>query len=63
MVLFLTLGLSLAVGLAVIDDRLYRRTDLDRLGVAVLAVIPTAVQVKRRSKTKRIPKLDKGGPE
>lgn len=63
MVLFLTLGLSLAVGLAVIDDRLYRRADLDRLGVAVLAVIPTAVQVKRRSRTKRIPKLDKGGPE
>ena len=63
MVLFLTLGLSLAVGLAVIDDRLYRRADLDRLGVAVLAVIPTAIQVKRRSKTNRIPKLDKGGPE
>ena len=63
MVLFLTLGLSLAVGLAVIDDRLYRRADLDRLGVAVLAVIPTATQVKRRSKTRRIPKLDKGGPE
>jgi uncharacterized protein involved in exopolysaccharide biosynthesis len=63
MVLFLTLGLSLAVGLAVIDDRLYRRADLDRLGVAVLAVIPTAIHVKRRSKTKRIPKLDKGGPE
>jgi len=27
MVLFVTLGLSLAVGLAVIDDRLYRRAD------------------------------------
>jgi len=63
MVLFLGLGLSLAVGLAVIDDRLYRRADLDRLGVAVLAVIPSAIQVKRRSKTRRIPKLDKGGPE
>jgi len=39
MVLFVTLGLSLAVGLAVIDDRLYRRADLERLGVAVLSVI------------------------
>ncbi len=40
MVLFLGLGLGLAVGLAVIDDRLYRRSDLDQLGIAVLAVIP-----------------------
>ncbi len=40
MVLFLALGLGLAVGLAVIDDRLYRRSDLDQLGIAVLAVIP-----------------------
>ncbi|MBC7974592.1 MAG: hypothetical protein H7138_06360 [Myxococcales bacterium] len=40
MILFLSLGLSLAVGLAVIDDRLYRRVDIDSLGIAVLAVIP-----------------------
>jgi uncharacterized protein involved in exopolysaccharide biosynthesis len=40
MVLFLSLGLALAVALAVIDDRLYRRVDLDQLGIAVLGVIP-----------------------
>jgi uncharacterized protein involved in exopolysaccharide biosynthesis len=48
MVLFVTLGLSLAVALAVIDDRLYRRVDLEQLGVAVLAVIPPAIQLKRK---------------
>jgi capsular polysaccharide biosynthesis protein len=42
LVLFLTLGGALAVGLAVIDDRLYRSTDIDQLGLAVLAVIPPA---------------------
>ncbi|TMQ07533.1 MAG: hypothetical protein E6J90_43165 [Deltaproteobacteria bacterium] len=55
MILFLTLGLSFAVGLAVIDDRLYRRADLDQLGISVLAVIPPPVararKVKRRPKT------------
>lgn len=51
MVLFLSLGVSLAVGLAVIDDRLYRRADLDQLGIAVLAVIPKArLQPHRRRK-------------
>jgi uncharacterized protein involved in exopolysaccharide biosynthesis len=40
MVLFLSLGVGLAIGMAVIDDRLYRRADLDQLGIAVLAVIP-----------------------
>jgi uncharacterized protein involved in exopolysaccharide biosynthesis len=53
MILFLTLGLSLAIGLAVIDDRLYRRADLERLGVTVLAVIPPAIHIpksKRRAK-------------
>lgn len=40
MILFLALGTGLAIGLAVIDDRLYRRADIDQLGVAVLAVIP-----------------------
>jgi uncharacterized protein involved in exopolysaccharide biosynthesis len=38
--LFLALGTGLALGLAVIDDRLYRRSDLEELGLAVLAVIP-----------------------
>jgi len=49
MVLFLTLGLSLAVALAVIDDRLYRRVDLDHLGVAVLAVIPPFAPPRRKA--------------
>jgi uncharacterized protein involved in exopolysaccharide biosynthesis len=40
MALFLTLGSGLAVGMAVIDDRVYRRTDLESLGVSVLGVIP-----------------------
>jgi uncharacterized protein involved in exopolysaccharide biosynthesis len=48
MALFLTLGLALAIGLAVIDDRLYRRADLDQLGIAVLAVIPRATVKQRR---------------
>ena len=53
MVLFLSLGLALAVGLAVIDDRLYRRTDLDQLGIAVLGIIPPAsVRAKSKSKSK-----------
>jgi uncharacterized protein involved in exopolysaccharide biosynthesis len=43
MVLFLSLGLTLAVGLALIDDRIYRRADIDQLGlIPVLAVIPPA---------------------
>ena len=46
--LFLSLGLSLAVGLAVIDDRLYRRVDLDALGIAVLAVIPPPVESRHK---------------
>jgi uncharacterized protein involved in exopolysaccharide biosynthesis len=36
----LALFLALGTGLAVIDDRLYRRSDLEELGLAVLAVIP-----------------------
>ena len=51
MALFLSLGLALAIGLAVIDDRLYRRADLDHLGIAVLAVIPPATA--RQNKRKR----------
>lgn len=52
MLLFVTLGLSLAVALAVIDDRLYRRVDLDQLGIPVLAVIPSATLHKARKKAK-----------
>ncbi|MBA3462050.1 MAG: hypothetical protein H0T46_18970 [Deltaproteobacteria bacterium] len=50
MVLFLSLGTALAVGLAVIDDRLYRRGDLDHLGIRVLAVIPKAQALPPRKK-------------
>lgn len=59
MILFLTLGLSLAVGLAVIDDRLYRRADLERLGVTVLAVIPPAIQVNHKNRKNRKPRTTK----
>ncbi|MGH9889054.1 MAG: hypothetical protein ACREBE_26210, partial [bacterium] len=52
MLLFITLGLSLAVALAVIDDRLYRRVDLDQLGIPVLAVIPPATLHKGSAKAK-----------
>jgi uncharacterized protein involved in exopolysaccharide biosynthesis len=48
LILFLSLGAGLAIGLAVIDDRLYRRGDIDVLGVAVLAVIPPAKVRSRR---------------
>ena len=50
MALFLMLGLAHAVGAAVIDDRLYRRADIDQLGVAVLAVIPAQAAPPRRRK-------------
>ena len=51
--LFLTLGLGMAIGLAVIDDRLYRRVDLDQVGIAVLAVIPPGPPGRRRGKHRR----------
>ena len=47
MMLFLTLGLALSIGLAVIDDRIYRRTDLDSFGINVLAVIPPLTPAER----------------
>lgn len=53
MLLFVSLGLALAIGLAVIDDRLYRRADLDHLGVAVLAVIPVATARQSRKQKAR----------
>ena len=52
MVLFVSLGLALALGLAVIDDRLYRRADLDQLGIAVLGVIPPASKSARHGKSR-----------
>ena len=48
---FAGLGVVLALGLALIDDRIYRRYDLQRLGVApVLVVVPAE---KRRSRRGR----------
>jgi uncharacterized protein involved in exopolysaccharide biosynthesis len=47
---FASLGLALALGLALIDDRIYRRTDLDRLGFApVLIVVPHDRKGRRRA--------------
>jgi uncharacterized protein involved in exopolysaccharide biosynthesis len=63
MVLFLSLGGSLAIGLAVIDDRLYRRADLDQLGIPVLAVIPHARAVKRERKRRRAARRPPTNPE
>ncbi len=52
LVVFTALGLALAVGLAIIDDRLYRRVDLEQLDIApVLAVIPKAPRRGRREKS------------
>ncbi|HEX7836111.1 MAG TPA: hypothetical protein VF469_01545 [Kofleriaceae bacterium] len=60
--LFLSLGLALAVGLAVLDDRLYRRADLEALGVSVLAVIPPAARVIHKAKARpRTQQLPQGG--
>jgi uncharacterized protein involved in exopolysaccharide biosynthesis len=50
MVLFLGLGLAIAIGLAIIDDRLYRRSDLELLGIPVLAVIPPAIATQRKAR-------------
>jgi len=52
LVLFLSIGLVLAVLLAVIDDRLYRRSDLDVLNVVVLGVIPPAPKPPKAEKVR-----------
>ena len=47
--LFLALGLALALGCAILDDRLYRRSEVEELGLApVLAVIPPIVRGKQK---------------
>jgi uncharacterized protein involved in exopolysaccharide biosynthesis len=60
MVLFLSMGLVIAVLLAVIDDRLYRRSDLDQLGIVVLGVIPPAPKPPKaaRGRAKALPPPD-----
>jgi capsular polysaccharide biosynthesis protein len=40
--MFVAIGLGVAVGLAAIDDRVYRRIDLGQLGVPVLGEVPHA---------------------
>lgn len=52
-VVFLGMGMAIAVLLAVIDDRMYRRSDLDQLGVAVLAVIPPGPKPARAGRAGR----------
>ncbi len=53
MALFVMLGAGLAVGMAVIDDRLYRRSDLEALGISVLAVIPSGASKSKPAKRKK----------
>ena len=53
LVLFLGLGGAIAIGLAVIDDRLYRRADIDALGIPVLATIPHGPLAQKKKKPKR----------
>lgn len=48
--LFATLGVLLALGLAAVDDRLYRDVDLDRFQLRLLAVIPPAPLRARRTR-------------
>jgi exonuclease VII small subunit len=49
LVLFLGLGATIAIGLAILDDRLYRRDDIDQLDIAVLAVIPPIENQPKRA--------------
>lgn len=52
--LFAGLGMALALGLALVDDRIYRRYDLQRLGVApVLVVVPAEKRRARRRGRRR----------
>jgi uncharacterized protein involved in exopolysaccharide biosynthesis len=55
MALFLMLGGALAVGFAVIDDRVYRRSDLEPLGLSVLAIIPPA----RRGRPRKVKRKER----
>ncbi|MFT3696315.1 MAG: hypothetical protein QM831_24455 [Kofleriaceae bacterium] len=50
MVLFVALGATIAIGLAILDDRLYRRDDIDALDIPVLAVIPPIAIVQHHKK-------------
>jgi uncharacterized protein involved in exopolysaccharide biosynthesis len=51
---FVFIGCVLAIGLALIDDRVYRRADIDELGIApVLIVIPKGSKNRRWRKAKQ----------
>ena len=51
--LFLAIGLALALALAIIDDRLYRRAEVEELGLGkVLAVIPPPAKAAKTKTTK-----------
>lgn len=50
MVLFVALGSTIAIGLAILDDRLYRRDDIDALDIPVLAVIPPIAVLHQHKK-------------
>ncbi len=52
LVVFGAIGGALAFGLALIDDRLYRRDDIDELGLTVLAVVPAARAVSKKKAKK-----------
>lgn len=47
-VVFMCLGCGLALGLALLDDRVYRRADIDDLGIAPVLVVIPKVKKKRR---------------
>jgi uncharacterized protein involved in exopolysaccharide biosynthesis len=52
LVLFGAIGLAFAIGLAILDDRLYRRGEVEELGLApVLAVIPPGARLRKRRKS------------
>ncbi|HLU64907.1 MAG TPA: Wzz/FepE/Etk N-terminal domain-containing protein, partial [Kofleriaceae bacterium] len=51
--LFTGLGVALALGLALIDDRIYRRYDLERIGVAPVLVVVPGSKKKRKHRTRR----------
>ncbi|MBK7540113.1 MAG: hypothetical protein IPI49_33105 [Myxococcales bacterium] len=55
LVVFGAIGSALAMGLALIDDRIYRRDDLDELGLPVLAVVPPARVQRRRGGRSKAP--------
>ena len=64
--LFMGLGVAIALGLALIDDRIYRRADLENLEMLpLLAVIPplaTRAHNKGKGKSKGPRKSKKAGP-